>query len=212
MTRKELLDSINLSEELIAAGRPNRPGDKITVSKLTIHNTDNTDKGANAKAHSSFVRKTGYYMHKGKKNWVSWHYTVDDTRAIQHLPANERAYHAGSNANSTSLAMEICMNSDNNQPVCDDRAARLAALVLHDKKLAIGAMVTHESWTGKKCPSLLRSAAKWVAFQKRVKGYLEGIQGGSGQGIKPAAAAAAKATPFQFRGCQCEKKSDHEVA
>ncbi len=208
MTRQELLESINLSEELIAAGRGNRPGDTIKVSRLTIHNTDNTDKGANAKAHSSFVRLTGYYMIKDKKNWVSWHYTVDDSRAIQQLPANERAYHAGSSANSSSLAMEICMNSDNNQAVCDDRAARLAALILHDRKLALSAMVTHESWTGKKCPSLLRTTAKWTAFQNRVKGYLDSIESAKDAKL----AFKASAAEFSFKGCQCTKGSDHAVA
>jgi N-acetylmuramoyl-L-alanine amidase len=208
MTRKELLNSINLSEELIAKDRPNRPGDKIDVKKLTIHNTDNTGKGANAKAHSSFVRFTGYYMLNGKKQWVSWHYTVDDTRAIRQLPDDERAYHAGSSANSTSLAMEICMNSDNNQPVCDDRAARLAALILHDQDIPISAMVTHESWTGKKCPALLRAPAKWAAFQKLVKGYLDGIQTANDAKLL----AKANAAKFGFKACQCAKDSDHKVA
>jgi N-acetylmuramoyl-L-alanine amidase CwlA len=208
MTRQELLDSINLSEEFISVGRPNRPGDKIEVTKLTIHNTDNTDKGANAKAHSSFVRLTGYYMLNGKKQWVSWHYTVDDSRAIQQLPVNERAYHAGSAANSTSLAMEICMNSDNNQPACDDRAARLAALILYDHNLAINAMVTHESWTGKKCPVLLLAPGKWVVFQKLVKGYLDSIQTAKNAKLLDRANAAN----FEFKACQCRKKGDHEVA
>jgi N-acetylmuramoyl-L-alanine amidase CwlA len=208
MTRQELLDSINLSEEFIAADRQNRPGDKIEVRKLTIHNTDNSDKGANAKAHSSFVRLTGYYMLNGKKQWVSWHYTVDDTRAIQHLPDNERAYHAGSSANSTSLAMEICMNSDNNQPVCDDRAARLAALILYAHDLTVGDMVTHESWTGKKCPVLLRAPAKWAAFQKAVKGYLDGIQSNKDAKL----VAKGRAAKFTFKACHCTKGSDHEMA
>jgi hypothetical protein len=67
MTRQELLDSINFGEEFIARDHQNRPGDNIKVNKLTIHNTDNRDKGADGKAHSSFVRLTGYYMLDDKK-------------------------------------------------------------------------------------------------------------------------------------------------
>lgn len=208
MTRKELLESVNLKEELIAKGRGNRPGDAIVVKKLTIHNTDNTSAGADANAHSSFVRNTGYYMLNGKKNWVSWHYTVDDTRAIRQLPEKERAYHAGSSANSSSVAMEICMHKGNNQVVANDRAARLAALILHDNKLGIGDLVTHNSWTGKNCPSLLMEATKWTAFKKAVKGYLDSISGTA----VPKAKAVAKTAPaaFKFKACWCGKPSEHD--
>ncbi len=204
MNRKELLDSINLNQELIAKGRKNRPGNKIPIKWLTIHNTDNTDVGADANAHSSFVRNTGHYVHNGKTIWVSWHYTVDDTRAIRQLPDDERSYHAGSDANSSSISMEICMHAGNNQPVANDRAARLAALILHDQGLPLSAMVTHKSWTGKNCPSLLVSERKWTVFQNAVKQYLVLLS--------PAAAKPAKATavvPFHFAGCQCGLKSGH---
>ena len=43
---------------------------------------------------------------------VSWHFTVDDTQIIQHLPTNEVAWHAGPNGNSQSIGIELCVNSD----------------------------------------------------------------------------------------------------
>jgi hypothetical protein len=55
MTRQELPIPSTSLRNFIAEGRQNRPSDKIKVTKLTIHNTDNTATGANAKAHSSFV-------------------------------------------------------------------------------------------------------------------------------------------------------------
>ncbi len=154
MKRKELLGSINLIEELIPKSRLNRPGSKISVTKLTIHNTDKTSAGADANAHSSFVRKTGYYMHKG-----------------------------------------------NNQVVANDRAARLASLILHDNTLDIDNMVTHKSWTGKDCSSLLIESTKWTAFKKSVNAYLNSL----GSASKPKGLAAAKKSPaaFQFKACWC---------
>lgn len=197
MTREELLNSINLTEDLIPKGKKNRPGTTIKVSSITIHNTDNEDKGADAKAHSAFVRNTGYYMINGKVNRVSWHYTVDDHVAIRQLPDDETAYHAGPNANSSSIAMEICMNKDINQTVADDRAARLAALLLHDNGLTIEKMVTHKKWTGKECPVLLLPKEKWTAFQAAARGYLEALT--------PAPLAATdnprEEIPFQFTAC-----------
>jgi N-acetylmuramoyl-L-alanine amidase CwlA len=68
-------------------------------------------------------------------------------------------------------------------------------------------MVTHESWTGKKCPVLLLAPSKWAAFQKLVKGYLDSIQTVKNTRLRERANAAN----FEFKGCQCSKKSDHEV-
>ena len=61
MNRQELGQSLNLIEELIAAGRPNRPGSPIAPRFVTIHNTSNTGSKADARAHSRFVRNTGFY-------------------------------------------------------------------------------------------------------------------------------------------------------
>ncbi len=205
ITHKNLLDSINLKVELIGENRPNRPGDTIQVRRLTIHNTDNTDAGADAKAHSSFVRNTGYYLLNGKKNWVSWHYTVDDHQAIRHLPDKERAYHAGSSANASSIAIEICMNKGIDQAAANDRAAKLAALVLSTHDLSINDMVTHKSWTGKECPSLLVAAAKWEGFRKMVGGYLNSVS----ETVELTESVAGSDGAFQFKACQCGAESEH---
>lgn len=100
-----LLESINLKVELISDERPNRIGTSIKPKKITIHNTSNESPGADADAHSRFVRNRGYYMHNGKKNWVSWHYSVDDRVAIRQLPNDEKALHAGRRANKKSIAI-----------------------------------------------------------------------------------------------------------
>lgn len=176
MRRGELGETLNMEVELISEGRPNRPGTPISISKLTIHNTSNKSKGANAKAHSKWVRETGYYiLDNGKKNWVSWHFTVDDKRVIRHLPLNEKAWHAGP-GNAVSLGIEICMNQDIDQPAAFDRAARLCACLLHDLSLSPDDVVTHKHWTGKSCPILLMDDGDWRQFIDTVEGYLTGIQ------------------------------------
>src|SRR3954470_20866494 len=119
--------AVTITKELIPVGKHNRPGTKITPTSITIHNTDNDEPGAGAKAHSSFVRNTGYYLLHGEKHWVSWHFTVDDTFAIQHVPLDEVAYHAGSAANGSSIAVEICMNPESNETAANQRAAALVA-------------------------------------------------------------------------------------
>src|SRR5260370_42511852 len=110
MTRDEFILLINETQDFIASGRPNRPGTKLAATYITIHNTDNTDVGADAVAHSKFVRNTGFYvLPSGKKDLVSWHYTVDNLRVIQQLPIDEVAFHAKS-GNAKSIGIEVCMN------------------------------------------------------------------------------------------------------
>jgi N-acetylmuramoyl-L-alanine amidase len=180
MTRETLLQQINLKEEMISLNRLNRPGVIIKPSKVTIHNTSNTDEGANATMHSKFVRNTGYYITKNptsgeeKKNWVSWHFTVDDKMAIKHLPLNEKAFHAGTNANETSVAIEICMYKGISQEEANERAARLTALLCFDLLIPLGNIVTHNYWTGKNCPELLLTT--WKPFLDRIDSYLKELK------------------------------------
>jgi N-acetylmuramoyl-L-alanine amidase CwlA len=165
----------DLIKEFIAPGRPNRPGTNINVKSITIHNTSNSGRGANAKAHSRFVRETGFYMLNERKNWVSWHFTVDDATAIQHLPINEKAFHAGA-ANGSSIGIEICMHQGIDQQAADERAAQLVATLLRDLELSADSVRTHESWTGKKCPTLLRGSAPWAAFLELIRTASGGLE------------------------------------
>ena len=122
------------------------------------------------------MKNTGHYVLKsGKKNWVSWHFTVDDRRIVQRLPLDELGYHAGA-GNTKSVAIEICMNSGIDQQAAFDRAAGLAALLIYDTDHAdpdFDRIVPHFRWTKKNCPSLLlndaKPGSKWTAFVERVK-------------------------------------------
>src|SRR5688572_2100545 len=174
MTREELLLLINLSEELVPAGRPNRPGSAIRVEKITIHNTSNSNAGANARMHSKFVRETGFYMLNGTKRWVSWHYSVDDKQAIRQLPDKERGFHAGTQGNGTSIAMEVCMHNGIDQEAANTRASQLTALLCFDFGLPVASVVTHKFWTGKNCPVLILT--NWNKFIDQVRFYLEKLK------------------------------------
>ena len=178
---------------MIAPGKKNRPGIKIVPTHITIHNTDNTDAGADAAAHSGFVRNTGYYVLKsGKKNWVSWHFTVDDKAAIRHLPSNELGYHAGP-GNAVSVAIEICMNKGIDRAAADSRAALLTATLMGQLGIPASKVVPHKQWTGKICPSILLggkpAGARWSAFIAEVRQFAAQL-GNAGAGMSPMAAAA----------------------
>lgn len=156
---------LNLSKEYVPGGMKNRPGDKCTPSFITVHNTSNTDKGADADAHSKLVRTKGYYMWKGKKKWVSWHFTVDDGEVIKQLPINEVAYHAGK-GNTQSIGIEQCMNEGIDVGRVDERLCQLIAQLRIALSIDREHVVSHKHWTGKNCPILLLN--KWEAILNRV--------------------------------------------
>lgn len=156
---------LNFREEFILPSKKNRPGTIITPEFITLHNTSNRSSGADASAHSKFVRNKGYYMHNGKKNWVSWHFTVDDDEVIQHLPTNEKGWHAGP-GNSKSIGIETCMHKQIDQDAADERLAQLVAILLVDLGLDLDKVVSHKYWTNKNCPILLLE--KWNELIKRI--------------------------------------------
>lgn len=164
---------VEVTRELIATGRPNRPGTPLKPRSVTIHNTDNANRGAGAKAHSRFVREQGYYLLNGQKHWVSWHYVVDDTNIIQQIAVNERAWHAGP-GNAESIGVEICMNSDMDAALAYRNAAALVATLVTDLDLTAQDIVTHQSWTGKICPRVLLAGDRWQQFLAEIDKAIQG--------------------------------------
>ncbi|HLL29952.1 MAG TPA: N-acetylmuramoyl-L-alanine amidase [Allosphingosinicella sp.] len=154
--------ALNIIQDFIPTSLPTRPQIKITPGFITIHNTDNTGKGAGAAAHNKYVRGADAVKRK-----VSWHYTADDKAVYQHLPTGELGFHAGTpEGNRLSIGIEICMNSDMNVAA---GYARAAALVAHCvKQLGLSfpkCMKQHHDWSGKNCPSAIR-AAKSMSWQQ----------------------------------------------
>lgn len=138
----------------------------MTPKYITIHETANTSKGANAKAHANL-------LYSGNQSRVaSWHFTVDDREIYQHLPTNEIGYHAGDgggSGNRQSIGIEICVNSDGNFTKAKANAAWLVRHLLTKHNIPIGNVVQHNRWSGKNCPANLRKSG-WSAFINQIKG------------------------------------------
>lgn len=164
---------MNIIHDFIPEGRKNRPGYKIIGPEyITIHSTGNTNKGANAAAHGSYLRGAAANVP------ASWHYTVDDKEIRQHLPLNEVGWHAGDGSNGPgnrkSIAMEICENQDGNAERAIKNAAWLAAYLLKRFGLGIDRIKQHYDWSGKNCPRVLRNKpGGWANFLKAVEQQLK---------------------------------------
>ena len=65
---------------------------KTSTDFITIHDTGNDVKNADALAHAKYVTN-------GENVVVSWHFTVDEKSIYQHLPLSEKGKHAGDGSN-----------------------------------------------------------------------------------------------------------------
>ncbi len=168
MTLEEVYEELNISTILIPKGFANRPAGANTREYITIHETDNTDKGADADAHAKYLVGAD-----ARKRRVSWHFTVDEDEVIKHLPARETAWHTGSKeGNASYFGIEMGVNGSSLKSETLRRAALLTALLCKVEGVSIEKVVQHNHWSGKDCPSLLREAKGWTAFKKQVAAHL----------------------------------------
>lgn len=134
---------------------------------ITIHQTGNTSRGANAEMHSR-------YMNNGSP--VTWHYTVDDREAIQHLNHSISGWHAGDgrgNGNMHSIGIELCINSDGNYNKTLENGAELVKMLMKDENISLANVVQHNRWSGKDCPRQLRhrkNGIGWTEFKNMISG------------------------------------------
>lgn len=172
--RKELGKELNLEIDFIPESNSNRPQTKINPQYITIHNTDNTNRGANCLAHARYVKSQAARDRK-----VSWHYTVDDLLCVKHLPLNEMGWHAASRKGNESIGIEICMHQGIDQAAANHRAAILTAILMYDLEIPLKRVVTHNYWSGKNCPRLLldngKPGHKWQQFLDQVESIYQRI-------------------------------------
>lgn len=166
---------MEIIEMLAPKGSKCRPGRKLNgFMGVTIHNTGNASKGADALAHARYLQGSG------QNTAASWHYCVDGNRATRSIPEDEIAWHAGDgsgNGNYKTIAIEICMNADGNIQKATDNAVSLAADILsrHGVFEGKGHLFEHNHWSGKNCPQKIREGIPydWDTFCGKVEACLK---------------------------------------
>ncbi|MCH5585797.1 peptidoglycan-binding protein [Shimazuella sp. AN120528] len=137
-----------------------RPGLYLNPSYITVHETDNTEKGADARAHANLQAL-------GNSRKASWHYTVDEVEIWQSIPDNEVSWACGDGRNGTgnrkSISVEICVNSDGDFEKAKHNAAKLISFLMKKHGISISNVVQHHHWSGKNCPRNIRKSG-WQAF------------------------------------------------
>ena len=161
--------------DIIPQGNPNRPGLEMQPRFITVHETANPRRGANADMHRRFVNDGGG---SGK---VSWHFTVDNQQIVQHLPLTENGWHAGDGFNGVgnrqSIGIELCVNEDGNFDRTIDNAAWLIRRLMADHGIPAERVVQHNHWSGKDCPTNLRRGGRWDRLKARLTEPQRGLAG-----------------------------------
>ena len=132
---------------------------------ITIHETGNKNKGADAIAHSN-------YINGGSS--ATWHYTVDDNQVVKHYNHNVQCWHCGDgkgNGNLNSIGIEMCVNSDGDFNKTIDNTVVLVKCLMKELNIPIDRVVQHNNWSGKNCPMNIRSGKPitWNTFIERIK-------------------------------------------
>lgn len=185
VTPDQLLAEARVKLDLIPPGtvgrryyRPMKP------RYITIHSTQNYT--GDAYQHALALKRGALRATKRKGGnrigFLTWHFTVQENIAIQHLPCREQGEHADFDGpgNNYSIGIEMCEHSGNDIGLTIDRTARLAAYLMRAYDIPLSHVVGHYHWPrkgvnppNKDCPHFLldngRPGPTWRWFQGRVQ-------------------------------------------
>ena len=160
---------------------------------ITIHSTQNPsgDAFAHARALRAGALRAKQRPGGNRIGFLTWHFTVQDNLAIQHLPTTEQGEHADFNGpgNNYSIGIEMCENRGNNLAATIERTAKLTAYLMYCHRIPLRNVVPHYHWPRrgatpptKNCPHFLldrgRPGPKWNRFLGRVQAHFQRLQPG----------------------------------
>lgn len=131
---------------------------------IVVHETDNTNVGADADAHARL-------QINGNSRAASWHWQVDDQEAVQSFEHTWACWGAGTMVgNNQGIQVEICVNSDGDYHKAVQNAATLIAKIMKEENIAISHIVQHHHFSGKDCPRNIRKGKiSWTQFLQMIK-------------------------------------------
>ena len=186
VTPAQLYQEVGISVNLLPLGRVGRVGWAMQPRYITIHSTQNFDAGADAFQHSRALQRGALRANKrpggNRTGYLTWHFTVQENAAVQHLPTREQGEHADFDGpgNRYSIGIEMAENRGNDLAWTVDRTARLAAYLMYVYQIPLSNVVAHHHWPRagvnpphKDCPHFLlnngREGATWNWFLSRVQ-------------------------------------------
>lgn len=137
----------------------------MTSTRIVVHNTAN-DASAN--------NEIKYMINNN--NDISFHIAVDDKEAVQGIPLNRNAWHAGDGhgkGNMEGISIEICYSKSGGDKFtkAEQNAAKLIAQLLKERGWGIDKVTKHQDYSGKYCPHRTLDMG-WERFLNMVRAEL----------------------------------------
>lgn len=154
----------------------------MTPKYITIHNTAND---ATAQGEVNYM--------KSNSNATSFHVAIDDKEAVEAIPFNRSAWHAGDGngqGNRASIGIEICYSKSGGARY---KAAEVNAIEYTAQALVqlgldpVKHVKFHQEWSGKNCPHRILNEGRGDAFKAAIAKRYNEIKGGKKEPSKPAA-------------------------
>lgn len=149
-----------------------RPGESMSAKYLTIHSTGNPSSKASG--------ERSWLTNSQNNRTASFHIVVDESQAVECIPLDEIAWHAGDgngDGNKKSISLEICESGDRSKTL--HNAVVLAAKILRDRDIDTSFLRRHHDWATKLCPRILivpenrqRPSQTWEWFTAEVEALL----------------------------------------
>lgn len=152
----------------------------MTPTGITVHET------ANDAAATSEIK----YMITNN-NSTSYHYAVDDLGAVQGIPLNRNAWHAGDGSNGTgnrkTIGIEICYSKSGGTKYkkAFDNGLTLVAQLMKKYNFTTKNIYFHKNWSGKNCPH--RALSEGITLEK----YRQLVQKRYDEMYKPATSSSS---------------------
>lgn len=134
-----------------------------------IHNTDNFQPGADARAHASA-------QYHGNFEGMSAHYYVDDKEMVyQAAPNKKGCWHVGVNYggklfgvvnNRNSIGVEMCVQAGYDFEKAFKNTVELVKFLMRELGIPAEKVVQHYDVCKKDCPSQIRKYGAWERFKK----------------------------------------------
>ncbi|MCU6710090.1 N-acetylmuramoyl-L-alanine amidase [Paenibacillus sp. J5C_2022] len=151
-----------------------RPALSMSPVTITIHNTGNP--------RSTARNERNWLSNPANDRTASYHIVIDDKEAIECIPLDEVAWHAGdgtgaSSGNRTSIAIELCESGDYARTLVN--AVKLVSQMLYERGWHVNRLRRHFDWSGKICPRLMYGNGNWDgwhAFMRSVQAELTALK------------------------------------
>ncbi|MDF2700936.1 MAG: hypothetical protein K0Q49_2500 [Haloplasmataceae bacterium] len=141
----------------------------MTPEYIVIHETNNTNIGADANAHYR-------YWNTNPDAEASTHFVVDNKQVYQMLELDQVAWHVGDNRNYSditnlnSIGIEIAVNADGNYEEARLHTIELTIQLMKELNMDISQLKRHYDASGKICPlRMIEDPSLWDDFVNQVK-------------------------------------------